>query len=58
MFQKANRIDMKPRNNLVDRPILILLIEKLLHESVEQHEVVVVTGPAVIDPALIYEAIS
>ena len=57
MFQKAKRIDMKPRHNLVDKPILILLIEKLLHESVEQHEVVVVTGPAVTVPAFIFEII-
>ena len=48
---------MKPRHNLVDKPILILLIEKLLHESVEQHEVVVVPGPAVTVPAFIFEII-
>jgi hypothetical protein len=42
---------MNPSNNFVDRPILMWLIEKLLHESVEQHDVVVVVGPTVTLPA-------
>ena len=40
------KIDTRPRDIFVKNPILILLIEKLLHKSVLQQDVVVVTPPA------------
>jgi hypothetical protein len=46
---------MRAKNDFVDRPILMLLIEKLLHKSVEQHDVAVVIPPVVKVPASLFK---
>jgi hypothetical protein len=44
-------LDIKAKNILVKRLIFVLLIEKLLHKSVEQHDVVVLRPTKDIVPA-------